>query len=98
MWFGRIPRPESTGIKMSESFAELFEESLKTLNLQAGSIITAIIVDIDYQAGWVTVHAGLKSEGLIPHGAKRNALHQRGIFSCCKQPERVDQVDRIGMR
>ncbi|MGE6445809.1 S1 RNA-binding domain-containing protein, partial [Pseudomonas bubulae] len=51
---------------MSESFAELFEESLKTLNLQAGSIITAIIVDIDYQAGWVTVHAGLKSEGLIP--------------------------------
>ncbi|EGH26657.1 30S ribosomal protein S1, partial [Pseudomonas amygdali pv. mori str. 301020] len=29
-----------------------------TLNLQAGSIITAIIVDIDYQAGWVTVHAG----------------------------------------
>jgi small subunit ribosomal protein S1 len=51
---------------MSESFAELFEESLKTLNLQAGAIITAIIVDIDYQAGWVTVHAGLKSEGLIP--------------------------------
>ncbi|MGE8311851.1 MAG: hypothetical protein ACN6QR_20160, partial [Pseudomonas protegens] len=27
--------PLSTGIKMSESFAELFEESLKTLNLQA---------------------------------------------------------------
>ncbi len=51
---------------MSESFAELFEESLKTLNLQAGAIITAIVVDIDYQSGWVTVHAGLKSEGLIP--------------------------------
>ena len=51
---------------MSESFAELFEESLKTLNLQAGAIITAIVVDIDYQSGWVTVYAGLKSEGLIP--------------------------------
>lgn len=50
---------------MSESFAELFEESLKTLNLQAGSIITGVIVDIDYQARWVTVHAGLKSEALI---------------------------------
>ncbi|MDD5443452.1 MAG: 30S ribosomal protein S1, partial [Pseudomonas fluorescens] len=50
----------------SESFAELFEESLKTLNLQAGSIITGVIVDIDYQARWVTVHAGLKSEALIP--------------------------------
>ncbi|MBK5552209.1 30S ribosomal protein S1, partial [Pseudomonas sp. TH03] len=45
---------------------ELFEESLKTLNLQAGSIITGVIVDIDYQARWVTVHAGLKSEALIP--------------------------------
>ncbi|MCF5019990.1 30S ribosomal protein S1 [Pseudomonas lactis] len=51
---------------MSESFAELFEESLKTLNLQAGSIFTGVIVDIDYQARWVTVHAGLKSEALIP--------------------------------
>lgn len=51
---------------MSESFAELFEESLKTLSLQAGSIITGVIVDIDYQARWVTVHAGLKSEALIP--------------------------------
>ncbi|MHC8408193.1 30S ribosomal protein S1 [Pseudomonas sp. TMB3-21] len=51
---------------MSESFAELFEESLKALNLQAGSIITGVIVDIDYQARWVTVHAGLKSEALIP--------------------------------
>ena len=30
---------------MSESFAELFEESLKTLNLQAGSIITGVIVE-----------------------------------------------------
>ncbi|WP_409316553.1 30S ribosomal protein S1 [Pseudomonas sp. KCJK9016] len=51
---------------MSESFAELFEESLKTLNLQTGSIITGVIVDIDHKNGWVTVHAGLKSEALIP--------------------------------
>jgi small subunit ribosomal protein S1 len=49
---------------MSESFAELFEESLITLDMQPGSIITGIIVDID--SDWVTVHAGLKSEGVIP--------------------------------
>jgi len=49
---------------MSESFAELFEESLKTLNLQPGAIISGIVVDID--GDWVTVHAGLKSEGVIP--------------------------------
>ena len=49
---------------MSESFAELFEESLKTIDMNSGSIITGVIVDIDNE--WVTVHAGLKSEGVIP--------------------------------
>lgn len=49
---------------MSESFLELFEESLKTIDMEAGSIITGVVVDIDNE--WVTVHAGLKSEGIIP--------------------------------
>ena len=49
---------------MSESFAELFEESLKTVDMGAGSIITGVVIDID--SDWVTVHAGLKSEGVIP--------------------------------
>ncbi len=49
---------------MSESFAELFEESLKTVDMVSGSIITGVVVDIDNE--WVTVHAGLKSEGVIP--------------------------------
>lgn len=50
--------------EMMESFAELFEESLKTIDMKAGSIITGVVVDIDSE--WVTVHAGLKSEGVIP--------------------------------
>ena len=49
---------------MSESFAELFEESLKTVDMQPGAIVTGVIIDIDNE--WVTVHAGLKSEGVIP--------------------------------
>ncbi len=49
---------------MSESFAELFEESLKTLDMKPGSIVTGVVMDIDNE--WVTVHAGLKSEGVIP--------------------------------
>jgi len=49
---------------MSESFAELFEESLKTVDMKPGSIVTGVIIDIDNE--WVTVHAGLKSEGVIP--------------------------------
>ncbi|MFT7685860.1 MAG: small subunit ribosomal protein S1 [Candidatus Azotimanducaceae bacterium] len=47
-----------------ESFAELFEESLKTIDMKSGSIIAGVVVDIDNE--WVTVHAGLKSEGVIP--------------------------------
>ncbi len=47
-----------------ESFAELFEESLKNIDMKSGSIITGVVVDIDNE--WVTVHVGLKSEGVIP--------------------------------
>jgi small subunit ribosomal protein S1 len=47
-----------------ENFAELFEESLTTLNMKPGSIVTGVVIDID--SDWVTVHAGLKSEGVIP--------------------------------
>lgn len=49
---------------MSESFAELFEDSQKIIDMSPGSIITGVVVDIDND--WVTVHAGLKSEGVIP--------------------------------
>jgi small subunit ribosomal protein S1 len=49
---------------MSESFAELFEESLETIEMAPGSIVTGTVVDIDND--WVVVHAGLKSEGVIP--------------------------------
>ncbi len=48
---------------MTQSFAELFEESLKSVEMAPGSIVTGLVVDID--SDWVTVHAGLKSEGVI---------------------------------
>jgi len=49
---------------MSESFAELFEESLLELEVNRGALVTGQVVSIDDD--WVTVHAGLKSEGVIP--------------------------------
>ncbi len=49
---------------MSESFAQLFEESLQTVDMIPGSIVTGVVIDVDED--WVTVHAGLKSEGVIP--------------------------------
>ncbi|MCY4471464.1 MAG: 30S ribosomal protein S1 [Kistimonas sp.] len=49
---------------MTDSFAELFEESLKEIEMQPGSIIDGTVVSID--GDWVLVYAGLKSEGVIP--------------------------------
>lgn len=49
---------------MSESFADLFEESLRTGGFTPGNIVSAEVQSIDDD--WVTVDAGLKSFGLIP--------------------------------
>ena len=47
---------------MSESFAELYsKKASKTVDMEPGSIVTGVVIDIDNE--WVTVHAGLKSEG-----------------------------------
>lgn len=61
-------------MSMNESFAELFEESLKTVDMVPGTIVTGVVIDIDKD--WVTVHAGLKSEGVIPAEQFRNELGQ----------------------
>ena len=49
---------------MTESFAELFEQSLSTTQLQPGAIVIGTVMDITSDA--VIVNAGLKSEGVIP--------------------------------
>jgi len=61
---------------MSENFADLFEESLQTVEMEPGSIVTGTVVDIDND--WVVVHAGLKSEGVIP---RNQFLDETGDFS-----------------
>ena len=49
---------------MSESFADLFEESLSRAQMVPGSIITGTVVQVSDD--FVVVNAGLKSEGVIP--------------------------------
>ncbi len=49
---------------MSESFAELFEESLAFTNMKPGTIVNGTVIDITPDV--VVVSAGLKSEGVIP--------------------------------
>ena len=61
---------------MSESFAELFEQSLNDVDMTPGAIVTGTVVNID--SDWVTVHAGLKSEGVIP---KSQFLDEDGEFT-----------------
>ena len=49
---------------MTESFAELFEESVANLNLKPGAMIMGTVIDVNDD--FVVVNAGLKSEGTIP--------------------------------
>jgi len=50
---------------MIESFAELFEQSLKGgQSMQPGTIVNAIVLEVKPDV--VIVDAGLKSEGVIP--------------------------------
>ena len=49
---------------MSESFAQLFEESLIGVEMKTGSIVKGTVISVEND--FVMVHAGLKSEGIIP--------------------------------
>jgi small subunit ribosomal protein S1 len=60
-----INRPlEEDIFLMSESFAELFEQSQIEGKMRPGTIVSATVVDVNQDT--VIVNAGLKSEGLIP--------------------------------
>jgi len=56
---------------MTQSFAEMFEESVAKQTLRRGDVVIGTIVDI--QSDSVIVHAGLKSEGVISIDEFKNA-------------------------
>ncbi|CAB5561217.1 30S ribosomal protein S1 [Providencia rettgeri] len=58
-------------INMTESFAQLFEESLQNIETRPGSIVRGTVVAIDKDV--VLVDAGLKSESAIPVEQFKNA-------------------------
>ncbi len=62
---------------MSESFAELFEESFASQHIKPGSIITGIVVAINDDV--VIVSAGLKSEAVIPIEQFKNDILEGDI-------------------
>jgi len=60
----RAGRPVDIEVDMTESFAQLLEESFSTQKIKPGSILTGIVVGVS--PDMVIVHAGLKSEAVIP--------------------------------
>jgi len=56
---------------MTESFAEMFEQSLAHKELRRGAVVIGTVIDI--QPDMVVINAGLKSEGVIPIEQFRNA-------------------------
>ncbi len=55
---------------MTESFAELFEQSIAATKLKPGAIITGQVMEI--RSDMVIVNAGLKTEGVVPIQQFRN--------------------------
>ncbi len=54
----------SESVAAPESFAALFEESLKRADMRTGEVITAEVIRVDHNH--VVVNAGLKSEAYVP--------------------------------
>ncbi len=48
---------------MAENFAELLDDNLKSIEMKPGTIVSGVVLAVDKD--WVTVHVGLKSEGVI---------------------------------
>ena len=71
---------------MSQSFAELFEESMQSCQMRPGSLVVGEVVHVDDEV--VIVNAGLKSEGVIPTEQFRNANGEIGV----KVGERIEVV------
>ena len=55
---------------MTESFAELFEQSAFAQNLRPGAIVTGTVMEI--RDDTVVINAGLKSEGIVPISQFKN--------------------------
>src|ERR1700748_3014441 len=62
--------PEQSRENMSESFAELFEQSIASQRIRPGTILNGLIVEVGQD--YVIVNVGLKSEAVIPSDQFKN--------------------------
>jgi small subunit ribosomal protein S1 len=75
---------------MSESFAELFEQSLASGSIKSGTILTGTVIEISPEV--VIVSAGLKSEAVIPASEFRD---ENGDLECAVGDEVEVALDAV---
>ena len=75
---------------MTESFAQLFEQSLANQRIRPGQILTGLVVDVG--ADVVVVNVGLKSEAVIPLEQFKN---ERGEIEVKVGDERRSRARRV---
>lgn len=50
---------------MSETFGELFEKSLSSIDMRRGSVFEGVVLSVDKNTGYVVIDTPLKSEGYV---------------------------------
>ncbi|MCK9514474.1 MAG: 30S ribosomal protein S1 [Ottowia sp.] len=76
---------------MSESFAELFEESLQRTEMRPGEVVPAEVVRVEHS--YVIVNAGLKSEAYIPIDEFKNDQGEIEVEAGAYVPVAIDTVE-----
>src|SRR5476649_86398 len=72
-----MSKPQAITDFAPDSFAAMFEESLKSSEMRSGEVITAEVVRIDHS--FVVVNAGLKSEAYVPIDEFKNVQGEVGV-------------------
>ncbi|HET9108977.1 MAG TPA: 30S ribosomal protein S1 [Steroidobacteraceae bacterium] len=82
---------QSTTEDMTESFAQLFEQSLANQRIRPGMILTGLVVDVTPDV--VVVNVGLKSEAVIPVEQFKNERGELEVKSGDQVEVALDSVE-----
>ncbi|HEX5458793.1 MAG TPA: 30S ribosomal protein S1 [Steroidobacteraceae bacterium] len=82
---------QSTTESMTESFAQLFEQSLANQRIRPGMILTGLVVDVTPDV--VVVNVGLKSEAVIPVEQFKNERGEIEVKSGDQVEVALDSVE-----
>lgn len=81
---------------MAESFKELFEASIQRTKLIPGAIIPAKVIEVDKASGYVTLNAGLKSEGIVSISEFYNDQQELEVSTGDEVEVLIEQLDDFG--